>query len=167
MSIIIDAYTMSMSLDLVATVGKGNFKKPHQDCFHHLLTGLLLWDTLEYPNSQYIVDEFEKLEGDSLTKQLRSLVTPLDSSIYSPFGSDMAKVSYSKLRASRDFANLDLEWLVKRSELYLDLSSRYDLCYFPHPMRSDYLASNELNTQGREALIRRLEKILTIIQQAI
>ena len=171
-NIILDSLTLDTSLQFLEIVGKGNLNSTQKECFNNFLTGIILWDTLSFPSSVVIDNIFKKLEGDSLTRDLRNIIVPLDTSILE--SSSFILIDYGFGNSDEELDNLLVQWrkgiftdddkilLTRRTNKYFEVSSLSGANYYPHPIRADYLIQNEQrNTHNREALLRRLEKNIT------
>ena len=147
-------------------------------CKNNLLTGILLWDKIDIilhhtlPQSQ-----IDKIRENGSIKRLLSVCNIIENpglefekytseTFKAPqwvkFESGSEGFYFEDEQSFLDFDEIYAPLLRKRAEIYLDISTKLGLNYFPHPQRADYLQRKNIFNMGfnRDMLIQHIDKSL-------
>jgi len=128
----------------------------------NLLMAIVFWDEINIPEGiNSIACLFNELKKDSIGIQLLDFCKNMGISIFrsSSLPHFSPNMDEDALLA---WGNENLDKLLARTELYLDISDKNRINYFPHPQRSEYLLENNLIKKGlnRYTLLNNLDKAL-------
>jgi hypothetical protein len=165
-NVMLDIFTMDLSLDFVSTVGPGSFNDMQKSCFNNLLAGLVFWDKLSMPSDDFIDGRFNMLKGDKLTAELLNCVTFIDTSQFISFGPILEKndlIPWRTLRTHEEFKDKIELALSNRTGMYEKISSDAGVAYLPCQWRLNNIKKYvELNVIATDFSMEQIEDNIKI-----